>query len=132
MAEKLCELKKKGGGELKETTLWTNSSPTNSFSAQDVTLSQSIDNYKYISVHYKRINSGDIYSAVIYEKEEFKQLTGTDPLMFYGVLGYNSGGADCYRKFTYLTDTKIHFYNATRGGGANSGLLIPTKVCGLK
>lgn len=41
-----------GGGALTETTLWTNSAPTSSFVEQTVTLSDSIENYKYIKFRY--------------------------------------------------------------------------------
>ena len=52
MSEKLCTLRTKGGGGGKytETSLWTNPSPTSSFSGQTVTLSDSVSNYKYIAI----------------------------------------------------------------------------------
>ena len=63
MAEKLASLKKKGGGELKETVLWTNPSPNNAngFAAQAVALSDDITKYKLIkfTFNYNMNSSAD-------------------------------------------------------------------------
>lgn len=54
-----------GTHELTETTLWTNPSPSSSFSKQNITLSQNMTNFKYLRIEYApRPNSSYSSTAV--------------------------------------------------------------------
>ena len=43
-----------------ETTLWTNPNPISAFASQDVVLSDSFDNYKFIKIYAKPYKSSSI------------------------------------------------------------------------
>lgn len=139
MSEKLCELRKKGGGRYTETSLWTNLSPTSNFSGQDVTLSESIDNFKYIAVKFKSTttsSSDSQMATVIYKVEDIKKATSPSaalqPVSAFGNL--NSGNTNYnYRYIVYKGSTTLFIANAysINASGSNSALAIPLEILGL-
>ena len=141
MSEKLCTLRKKGGGGGKytETSLWTNPSPTSNFSGQDVTLSESIDNFKYIAVKFKSTttsSSDSQMATVIYKVEDIKKATSPSaalqPVSAFGNL--NSGNTNYnYRYIVYKGSTTLFIANAysINASGNNSALAIPLEILGL-
>jgi len=133
MAQKLCQLKKKGGGELKETTIWTNSIPTSTMSGQELTLSESIENFQYIKLYFRKSTNNAAQSSVIYEKDTFKAFTGgasTDG--FCGMFGERLDGSNCFRRFAYESSTKMRIFDGLKGTSSATNILIPVKICGLK
>lgn len=132
MSEKLCVLKKIGGGTLKETVLWTNSSPTSSMTQQYLSLSDSIANYDYIKVVIA-VSTSDLTSTVttIMDASEIISKGADYRNCFYGnPIGVNTirlalgnsdstkfGFSDCYQFATATT------YNNTA---------IPLSISGLK
>lgn len=141
MSETLCTLRTKGGGGGKytETSLWTNSSPTSNFSGQDVTLSESIDNFKYIAVKFKSTttsSSDSQMATVIYKVEDVKKATSPSaalqPVSAFGNL--NSGNTNYnYRYIVYKGSTTLFIANAysINASGSNSALAIPLEILGL-
>lgn len=133
MAEKLCELKKKGGGELKETTIWTNSSPTSSFSGT-ITLPD-ITPYKLIKVTFRASTSNST---------EYYELYAPDQLLnaFYAgsgkaqiaLLGFFNGNLDRYIRYLRAPSvTSISFSTCIHLGSAdNNNYIVPIKISGLK
>lgn len=137
MAEKLCELKKKGGGggRYKETSLWTNSAPTSNFSGQNVTLSDNIDNYKYVSIKYRGSVSVADEANVIVSVSDLKKSVGhnsTNHIAIETGAQYSSGTI-VSRMVTYVNSTTIGFSMAYQLNSAtsNAGWCIPLEILGL-
>lgn len=138
MAEKLCTLRTKGGGggqKYTETSLWTNPSPSSSFSAQDVTLSESMDNFKYLAFKFgysTTAQTGDCCGVEIVEVSEFKKASypSSNSRVLY-VLG-GSASVSFTRNVMYTSGT-------VRFGGAyqistttnNNAYCIPLEILGL-
>ena len=139
MAEKLCSLRKKGGGKMSETVLWTNPSPTSTFAGQTVTLSDNISNYKYIAIEVRWNNSTATSIKYIYDTAELPNCVGGKtseyPIPYFGIF-YN-GTTFYYRPCTYVSDTQIAFGNgyyntASAKPTLNNTAIIPVKIIGLK
>lgn len=134
MAEVLASLKKIGGNGEKytETVLWTNPSPTADFAAQTVTLSDSIDNYKYLKIKYcfsTSYNTGNCLSNYIISVDEFKkapypEASGTARLNF-SFARMNTSNVAAYRRFYYASSTTVRF------GSTDTNALIPLEILGV-
>ena len=126
--------KNRGGTELKETVLWTNPSPTVSFGAQTVTLSQNIEDFQYIAVYNRVSTTNTSESYVMCTVDEFKNfiLTGTHTNMALGIR--LSGNRSFARAVYYSNATQIEFANAYEmtAPSGNNAYVIPTKIVGLK
>lgn len=134
MSEKLCALRKKGGGGQKytETSLWTNSSPSSDFAAQTVTLSDSIDNYKYIKIKYvfsSSYNTGNYLSDYIISVDDLKKVvypeTSGTARLNYTIARVNTSNTASYRTFYYVSNDSIRF------GSAPTSSLTPLEILGL-
>lgn len=128
MSEKLCALKKIGGGTLKETTLWTNASPTSNFVGQIVTLSESLDNYNALRFYYnKATSSSTTVSYIDVPKDIFTNMGGAG-ITLYADYPY------C-RSIQMASSNQITFGNTMLIGVNVSSYLnhvcVPTKICGL-
>jgi hypothetical protein len=125
------------GGET-ETTLWTNPSPTSSFSGQEVTLSDNYTNYKKIAFYFKYGTSSSYAESVeIYDTE--KQI----PLWYNmddytgrmsGAMAATSSGT-IYSRLIWKNDSNNKFYirYCYREGSSSmsNGQCIPTKITGI-
>ena len=133
MAEKLCTLRTKGGGGGKytETSLWTNPSPTSNFASQSVSLSESMDNFKYIGIKYKRTTAATDSITVIILVSEFKLATDGSTNYHIGLGGNNTNTYT--RRCDYQSNTNIGFANAARIGasGTDNSVIIPLEILGL-
>jgi len=133
MAEKLCALRKKGGGgqQYTETSLWTNSSPTSDFAGQDVTLSESFDNYKYVKVRYKLSKTNNTEAALIVTSDDLKKSLGGDNQINMNFGGRTTTTRDRivrYINSTTLTITVAYHLNGTTTSTSD---LIPLEILGL-
>lgn len=147
MAEKLAILRKNGGG-MSETVLWTNASPTSAYpssgTSKTETLSDNISHYKFLKFIFKRADSIDARTEIIYNAEDFAEkykpaYAGT---YFRGCvfLVRTSNSTYYFRQFYYASDTSITFHqcvniSASASGGAyttDNHTLVPYKVVGLK
>ena len=128
MSEKLCALKKIGGGTLKETTLWTNPSPTSSMSAStQPNLSDSISNYTFIKFT-ARVSTSDATSfSAIMSVEDFKSTENTDIRFSMATLNY-------VRILRYMSNTKLNISGASSVGGTSTDntKIIITQILGMK
>lgn len=136
MSETLCTLRTKGGGGEKytETSLWTNSAPTSSFASQAVTLSESIDNFKYIKIKFRLSTSNSTTSETVYSVGDFKTYTSTTALgISGGLVGQPVASQGYVRKAIYSSSTQIQFDTAYRlaVNDANTSYLIPLEILGL-
>ena len=138
MAEVLASLKKIGGSgeQYTETVLWTNPSPTANFSPQDVTLSQSIDNFKYIKFTYKAVSTVDTVSSEIISTADLNATTNVHNNYALGLCGFGnvSGSLKPWCRIVYhVNSTTIHFNPARTINEANTndGRLIPLEIIGV-
>lgn len=138
MAEKLCSLKKigGGGGSLTETVLWTNPNPSSAFGAQAVTLSDSLSNYDYIGIdNYYDTAYADTSATPLMSVEDFKKCiystSTTIPRMALTLGGERS--SKWFRYVNYVSDTSIQFSIGRTTSTTTSGnACIPTRVIGIK
>ena len=140
MSETLCTLRGTGGGggRYKETTLWTNSAPTSDFTAQAITLSSSIGNYKYIAINYAYATSystGVCNTSVVISVDDFRDMGyNTSARHNIGAMGVqNQSNSGYTRTFMYVDDTTIRFgtcYQASSSTSSN-GNCIPLEILGL-
>ena len=136
MSEKLCTLRTKGGGGAKqtETVLWTNSSPTTSFNAQTVTLSDDIDNYDEIKINYKQSSTNSLSASVSIPVSDLKNMTIQASGIFFAIASMNSSSIGYFRRVGYASDTQIEFTTAYRvnNSGTDATMAIPTSIVGCK
>lgn len=116
-----------------ETTLWTNSSATSSFGAQNVTLSQSIQNFNYIKIICRASTSVSTTSEAIFSKSFVLSCVSGNaaPRM---ALSTRTGSQSYVRIINYASDTQIYFDTAHKRAtsGDTNGYVIPTSIVGLK
>lgn len=140
MSEVLAQLEKKGG-DMSETVLWTNPTPSSNFGETTITLSDDINNYKYLKVVWKKSTSSAEYITTIVSVDEFKTSTNAGSgsaryafsycsIYYKGTGSTNSG----IRIFRYDTDTTINISQALGYNGSNvdNSIDIPYQVMGLK
>ena len=144
MAEKLCSLKKigGGGGSLTETVLWTNASPTSAFAAQVVTLSDDMNNYTYLKFEYRHSTTNSNLYEIIVPVDLYKTSLTPDSgntTHYIPSMSVMNGGqyafANIYaRVIPYKTDTSIEISSARSLSGATLALtnVIPTRIIGMK
>lgn len=125
-----------GGGSAIETVLWTNGNPTSSFSAQLVTLNDSISNYDYLKFVFKVRNNIDENSSVIIETSEFVKLnnSGSGYLRALCSPSIVYGNYTVTRRANYVDDTSIRFDTANyiNANGGNTSAAIPLEIIGIK
>lgn len=131
MAERLCTLRKRGGGALKETILWTNSAPTSTFTPQDITVAD-ISSFKYLKfVHRKRTDISTEVSA-IFEVADLQKATQSLLLLWY--MGANSSTADWIRYIWVKNNTTVFISNcySLNYTSTDNSYTIPVQIIGLK
>lgn len=122
----------KGSGG-SETTLWTNSSPTSNFAAQNINLSQSISNFKFIRIYWRVKASVSTENSIIVSASNFSSFGAGNNInaLLIGIRG--SSGALSGRAVRYVSDTSLNISDAyamnTSGSGKDSS--IPTKITGF-
>jgi len=133
MSEKLASLKQKGGGNLTETTLWTNSSPTSGFNASNVTLSDSTNNYKYIKIYWRTSTSNSTIGSIIIDKDTWDTMTEASNHPKAGIAAYTNS-ATHNRIIFKVSATEIRVGLCYQVGAStySANNVIPTKICGLK
>ena len=136
MAEKLCQLKKKGGAALTESILWTNSSPTSNLAPKDISLNDSFLNYSYIKISYKINTSSSEEYQVLYPADLVKKSTFVTnvPIISIGARHSTLGGTTIVRFITYVSDTSLHLSNASLISGSTTynDYIIITQITGVK
>ncbi len=137
MSEKLCTLRTQGGGGGKqtETVLWANSSPSSSFAAQNVTLSDSLSNYDYIKVTYRISTSDGTSTSAICSVSDFKNYnTGTNKGFWLSLGGNPINSQSWVRELTYVSDTSIGITGGLRiqANSNDTSYFIPLEILGIK
>ena len=118
---------------LSETTLWTNSSPTSNFAAQNINLSQSISNFKFIRIYWRVKASVSTENSIIVLASNFSSFgSGTNiNALLIGIRG--GSGALSGRAVRYVSDTSLNISAAYALNKAESGTdsSVPTKITGF-
>lgn len=132
MAEKLCQLKKKGGGNYIEDILWSNSAPTSSFANKDITLNTNLSDYDTIRVYYRVSTSNSKTAFIDVLKSDFEEMNGTNGTLKVGLACFDDN-TSFLRAVNYVNASTIHFNSAGQIGvtTTNNAKCIPVKVCGL-
>ena len=120
---------------LNATTLWTNSSPTSSFSSKTVTLSQSKANFDYLEFIYALSTSQTTLTrSIIIPASEFTSDTSDAANKTrVGLSGKGNSTTFCRFAF-YVSNTSVQFsnaYNVAATGNTNASC-IPLYIKGLK
>ena len=126
----MCPQKNRGG-TLKETTLWTNPSPSSNFTAQAVTLSDTIRKFDFIRIYCKASTTDNSSSSLIVSIDDF---LATVSYSFKASIDYANISGRYDRAFNYINDTSLQIdqtYQVGAGGTFNN-LLIPTQITGCK
>lgn len=138
MSEKLCTLRTKGGGGAKytETSLWTNPSPSNAFAQQDVTLSESFTDYKYLKIKYRFSTTDAREYYVVYPQESVASAVASSNDCRLSWQEYNLSVTGNYVRFAYRPDTTTTSLNITNarqvsGTSTSNNYLIPLEILGL-
>ena len=132
MAESLASLRKKGGGGMQETVLWTNPNPTTAMSATNITLSDDPTNYDFIGVQIRKANTsaGALYAMFYMSSDDFVNVA--NETNGFGMAFFNGGYA---RKFRWNPSSNVVAVSSTwRAGdsGTSNGTTIPQKVSGFR
>ena len=119
---------------MSETVLWTNPSPTSSFTSQDISLSQSIDDFDEVVIYFRLSTTDNTESFVKYSVEEFKKFRESTNAV--GTITSRAGATSAVwvRAIFYYGSTTVHFAHSWQTGN-NSAInsnTIPTKIVGLK
>lgn len=133
-----------GGSAVTYTRLWTNSSPSSSFAAQDVTLSAAASGYDFIRVVWARINTAGVTAdnwesstdalAVWYDMRHASSLLDSTNTLQMGMSVRPGTGYYSRRlRFSSAACTVVRFGETTRWStsGTNNALLIPVLVDGV-
>lgn len=133
MAEVLASLKKIGGNgeQYTETVLWTNPDASSNFTGQNVTLSDSISNYKYIKFTWKTTTTDTSSSSAYVLSSDLASMTNSNGSRF---LSLSSLWTNVYsRNITYNSATSVSIATSTRQGasGNNNGVNIPLEILGI-
>lgn len=140
MSEVLASLKKIGGSgeQYTETVLWTNPDPTSNFTGQNVTLSDSLSNYKYIGIRFAygtSYKTGEYISTLLETVADFRKFG-------YGTGVRRNGLAICIsdeknksyeRLCIYVSDTSVHFdpCNQVASSTQANGNAVPLEILGI-
>lgn len=122
-----------GDTPVPRTTLWVNSSPTDSFADQTITLSQTKDMFEYIAIYYYYSKSTTDYEYCdLFESENL--LTGSTLKRTIGTCITN--GTARARYFSIGSDGKtIKFSKCfaliTTSQSASETMIIPTRIVGI-
>jgi hypothetical protein len=135
MSEVLASLKKKGGGSLSETILWTNVSPTSAMgNGTLLTLSQDYTDFDYIMIIYRLSTTNPEEYSVIYPKDSvtWADTAASSRMGIQGFVTYQYA-----RAISRLTSTNLNQLNVTnarqlQGTLTSTTVLIPIQIIGIK
>lgn len=122
-----------GGGALSEVSLWTNGSQTSTFASQDVSLSDNINNYKYIKVKFRVSTSVSTSASVIVSVTDLLTMTNSANTVKFGISALISSATHS-RSGYYVSDTKINIGNCYKYNSTTmvNTACIPIEVIGMK
>lgn len=122
------------GEHYEETVLWENPSPSSNFSAQTITLSQSMGDFDMLKFEIRTHVSSPITTELIYVPLSYFNSTSSDANAYKFVLGVYQF-TNLFARETYKSsDTQIYISEARRlnASGTSTDQNIPVKIVGLK
>ena len=122
-----------GGGELTETTIWTNSSPTSTFPDTTITLSDSISNYKFLKIKFRKATTASDETSVMFDCDDFtEQIINTNKSVT--CIAFVGTSVTYARRIGYVDDTHIHIDKNIQinGQATTTNYNIPVEIIGLK
>lgn len=106
--------------------LWTNSNPNTAFSAQTITLDESLANYDFYEIHFlSEIGTNEYLSSG-------KIKVGYAKNVFQGWCSPNTGIAGRSRSWQYTSNTQLHFDVGVKNKTAANENCIPLYVIAYK
>lgn len=120
---------------LPEETIWTNSAPSSSFSAQTVTLSKDVEHFKFLAITFRYSTSNSNTGTIMVAVDDFLDMVYSSYPQ-HGVahtFKMGSSSKNSAREAYYVSGTQIRFGNATYIGaeGSANTYNIPIKVVGI-
>lgn len=121
------------GSAMQKTTLYTYTGnlSSDSFAAQDITLSESINNFDYIGIEYA-FPSTDTPITVIMSVEDFKKTSDNANKPSLALGWRTSSSTRGARRFSYVGPTTIHADGAYAGTSETNTSAIPQHIYGIK
>lgn len=126
-----------GGGGGSMDTLWTNTSPSSSFSAKEININDhdvGADVYDFLLIDYIFSTSAQDHSTLLVAVSDLA-VTGREYSLRINAASYNRTGARNFR-FVYSGTTinyaKLYFAGASYNTSSNNGYVIPYKIYGIK
>jgi hypothetical protein len=121
---------------MSETVLWTNPSPGSSFSVQNVALSQSFRDFKYVKIYSKNSVTSSTSAGIAVEPTDIVNSTVAAYnrlVMLIGAVDSNGSAIYC-RRLVYVNDTTLNIGDAgaLNRSAVNNNYSIPIKIVGLK
>ena len=114
-----------GGGSGAPELLWTNPSPSASFSPQTVTVATG---YSAYLIEFRRYINNDIYSVLCVPLSDSRRNAVCHLFWSFPIQNLNY-----YRRINSATDGAIVFDHCYQhGGGRNNAFHIPTRIWGVK
>lgn len=117
------------------TSLWQNSDPTTAYAASTVNLSDSISNYRYLKIIFRKSTSSADTFSVIVDTSELANTTLSTSNTFSGSCSFRSSDNVVYcRRFSYSAANSIEFSTSfvVNYEGSVTTTLIPTEIIGIK
>jgi hypothetical protein len=127
-----------GGGSATETVLWTNGSPTSSFASQTVTLSQTIENFDYIKIVFRKSTTNADEGILILPTKTVKESLNNTASTYRCCIGLCVGNSNSTYVRTIFVNSGVYdaigIDTATRlnASGTSNITAIPTQIIGLK
>lgn len=125
-----------GGGSATETVLWTNGSPTSSFSEQTVQLSQSIEDFDLIKVTFKLSTTNADEGAIIVPTQTIKNSLNSTNNTFRTSIGVRLSGYNYVRPLFINSGVYdqlgIGSARITGNSGISNTSATPLQVIGIK
>ena len=123
---------KKWGGKLKETVLWTNSSPTSAYATGNITLPQAITKFDYIKLKCRATTSNFTETESIQPIAYLGTDTDYTSYLMCSMNISNLGWIRHVTKGTSDSQVVIHKCYQIAGTGESTNYLIPLEIIGLK
>lgn len=125
-----------GGGSATETVLWTNGSPTSSFASQTVTLSQTIENFDYIKIVFRKSTTDADEGILILPTKTVKESLNNTANTYRCCIGMRIGSATYVRVIFVNSGVydAIGIDSAARlsASGTSNTSAIPLQIIGIK
>lgn len=119
-----------------ETILWQNSSPTSAFEAQNLTLSESIDDFDYLSITYAgTISESAPKIKIMFTPTDLRKSVASSPnprIIISGHYGSNNYRLDRTLILNSVTSIAVSAASRVGASGTYNQAAIPLSVIGIK